>query len=46
MSADLELCYLSGVRAIEQFKARTLSPVELISAMIERIEAVEPKVNA
>ena len=46
MSADLELCYLSGVQALEQYRARTLSPVELVSALIERIEAVEPKINA
>ena len=46
MAADLELCYLSGVEAIERYRARTLSPVELVSAQIERIEAVEPKVNA
>ena len=45
-AADLELCYLSGVEAIERYNARTLSPFDLVSALIERIEAVEPKVNA
>jgi len=43
---DLELCYLSAVDALERFKARTLSPVELLEAVISRAEAVEPKTNA
>ena len=46
MTADVELCYLGGVEALKRFNARTLSPVGLITALIERIEAVEPKVNA
>ena len=46
MAADIELCYLSGVEAIERFSSRTLSPVDLVSAHIQRIEAVEPTINA
>ena len=46
MAVDLDLCYLSAVEAVERFKTRSLSPVELVSALIERIEAVELKVNA
>ena len=46
MTAELALCYLSGVEARERFANRTLSPVELISALIARIEAVEPDINA
>ena len=46
MAADLELCYLSGIEAIKQFNARTLSPVDLVAALIERIETVEPRINA
>jgi Asp-tRNA(Asn)/Glu-tRNA(Gln) amidotransferase A subunit family amidase len=45
-SVDLELCYLSASEAIAAFKARTLSPVELMKAVIARAEAVNPKVNA
>lgn len=41
-----DLCYLSATQAIEAFKARTLSPVELMEALIARAEAVEPDVNA
>ncbi len=41
-----DLCYLSAVEALAAFKARKLSPVELMGAVIERAEAVEPKINA
>ncbi len=43
---DLELCYLPATEAIARFKARKLSPVELMRAVIARAEAVEPTVNA
>lgn len=44
-SAD-DLCYLTATRAIELFKAKQLSPVELMEAVIERAEDVQPTVNA
>ena len=43
---DNELCYLSAVEALARFKARELSPVELMRAVISRAEAVEPTINA
>ena len=46
MKPDPEICYLSAVEARERFRARTLSPVELVSNLVSRIEAVEPQVNA
>ena len=46
MKPDLELCYSSAVGARERFRQRSLSPVELVSHLVKRIEAVEPKVNA
>ena len=45
MASD-DLCYLTATEAIAKFKSRALSPVELMSAVITRSEAVEPKVNA
>ena len=45
MATD-ELCYLTAAEALERFRAKTLSPVELMSAVIARSEAVNPKVNA
>ncbi|MDH3476158.1 MAG: amidase family protein, partial [Rhodospirillales bacterium] len=44
--SDNELCYLSAVEALERFKTRKLSPVELMQALIARAEAVEPRINA
>jgi amidase len=43
---DLDLCYLSATEALERFRARTLSPVELCAALIARCAAVNPKINA
>ena len=41
-----DLCYMSACEALALFKARKLSPVELMAAVIARAEAVETKVNA
>lgn len=43
---DLELCYLSGSDALSRFAAHTLSPVELMQAVIRRTQQVNPKLNA
>ena len=40
MAADLELCYLGAIEATKCFRTRSLSPVELVASLIERIEAV------
>jgi Asp-tRNA(Asn)/Glu-tRNA(Gln) amidotransferase A subunit family amidase len=44
--AATELHYLSATEALARFRDRTLSPVELLDAVIARAEAVEPVVNA
>jgi aspartyl-tRNA(Asn)/glutamyl-tRNA(Gln) amidotransferase subunit A len=41
-----DLHYMSATEAIKQFKARKLSPVELVQAVIDRAAAVEPTINA
>jgi amidase len=45
-TADLELCYLSATEALERFKTKKLSPVEVLQAVIARTEQANPKVNA
>src|SRR5262245_21404877 len=41
-----ELYALSATEALRRFRARELSPVELLEAVIARAEEVEPTVNA
>lgn len=41
-----DICYLSAEEAIKRFKDRSLSPVELMKAVIARCEEVNPKLNA
>ncbi len=41
-----DLPYLPATEALRLFRSRQLSPVELMKALIERTEAVEPKINA
>jgi Asp-tRNA(Asn)/Glu-tRNA(Gln) amidotransferase A subunit family amidase len=44
MSND-DICYLSACRALELFKVRKLSPVELLQALIAKAERVNPTIN-
>jgi Asp-tRNA(Asn)/Glu-tRNA(Gln) amidotransferase A subunit family amidase len=41
-----DLTYLSAAEALRLFHSHQLSPVELIKAVIARVEAVEPQINA
>ncbi len=41
-----DLAYLTATSTLALFRARSLSPVELLTALIERIETHEPQVNA
>ncbi len=41
-----DLAYLSASDALRLFRARELSPVELMRAVIARVEAVDGTVNA
>ncbi|MEL7396340.1 MAG: amidase, partial [Pseudomonadota bacterium] len=43
--SDEDLCYMTASEAVSLFKARKLSPVELMQAVIDRAEAVEPTIN-
>jgi amidase len=42
---DLDLCYLPAHEALRLFKARKLSPVELMQAIIRRAETTEDDIN-
>ncbi len=42
---DLDLCYLSAAEALDRFKAKTLSPAELMEAVIARSAEVQPRLN-
>ena len=44
--SDADLCYLPATEAIEQFKRKTLSPVELLNVVIAQAEKTEPVINA
>ncbi len=44
--SESELHYLPAADALARFKAKTLSPVELMRAVIARAEAVNPRINA
>jgi Asp-tRNA(Asn)/Glu-tRNA(Gln) amidotransferase A subunit family amidase len=44
--ADQDLAFISATEAIAKFRARTLSPVELLDAVIARHAAANSKVNA
>ena len=41
-----ELPYLSATEAIASFKTKKLSPVELLQAVIDQAEGIEPYINA
>ncbi len=41
-----DLHYISAAEALAGFRARTLSPVELMKAVIARADAVDPTINA
>ena len=40
------LAYLTATEALERFRSGDLSPVELVRALIERIERLNPTTNA
>lgn len=43
---QLDLCYLSTAQALACFRNKTLSPVELLEALIARSHTVEPTIKA
>lgn len=45
-SQETALCFITGEEALQRFRDRTLSPTELMRAVIDRCEAENPRVNA
>jgi aspartyl-tRNA(Asn)/glutamyl-tRNA(Gln) amidotransferase subunit A len=43
---DTDLCFMPATEVAARIAAKELSPVELITAVLARIEALEPRVNA
>ena len=43
---DLDLCFMPATELASAIKAKKVSPVEVTRAVIARIEALEPKLNA
>ena len=43
--SDVELCYLTATEALKRFKAKKLSPVELMQAVINRAEKIQGKLK-
>ena len=44
--SDTELSYLSATEALSRFRNRSLSPRELLEALIRRAESIEPIINS
>jgi Asp-tRNA(Asn)/Glu-tRNA(Gln) amidotransferase A subunit family amidase len=42
---DDELCYLSATASLKLFKARKLSPVDLLTALMKRAARINPAIN-
>jgi len=43
---NLDVCYLSLEEQVEAIKTKELSPVEMMEAVLSRIEKINPKINA
>ncbi|MDZ4230998.1 MAG: amidase [Dehalococcoidales bacterium] len=43
---NLEICYLPVVEMVEAVKSKKLSPVEIMDAVLSRIERLNPEINA
>ncbi len=45
-SATIELCFLSATELLAVYRRRALSPVEVIEAVLEQIERIDPLIHA
>ena len=45
-TAGLDICYMNGIELATRIRRKELSAVEVMTAFLDRIDAVNPKVNA
>ena len=43
---DLDLCFMPATELVSAIKAKKVSPVEVVSAVLARIDALDPELNA
>ena len=43
---DLDLCFIPATALADTFRAKTVSPVEVVSTVFAQVKALEPKLNA
>ena len=41
-----QICFLDAMEIAEKIRSKSLSPVEVLNAHLERIEKLNPKINA
>ena len=46
MTSDNEIAYASAVELLELYRSRALSPVEATGLILDRLDALQPKINA
>jgi len=46
VSGEIDLAYASALSLLELYRRKALSPVEVTQALIDRLDALEPKINA
>src|SRR5271165_5803372 len=46
MASDDDLAFTSAVALIERYRARTLSPVEAAGVLLDRLDRLQPSLNA
>ena len=45
MAGD-DIAFLSALELLDLYRGKSLSPVEVVSALLDRIEQFQPKLNA
>src|SRR5260370_17469055 len=45
-SSDRDIAYLYGTELVAAYRRRTLSPVEVTTTLLRRLERLEPRINA